>query len=296
MSFLRSLFFFFFLWNCSYTYQREEILESDRYWQEMESVPCNGLALALTKQGKLDQALTKWDLCKKEFPDEPAIRLNLIRLFYNLDEYEEIRKIGSELTTFPSLMQVILNHLQSSQRWEEKTILLDGISRSKGWEEFAWEAIADGAMETGNLSMAEEHYLLLIERKPFHEGALVGLSEIHLERRKYYQVLDYLSSIQKIPNRTKEFHYLGLKANLELGRYAEAIRYAEGGSDREKSRVPYLEAWRDALLLLKDNPDWMPLLPHFQRAKEQGLTTPESVFLPSPDLKRLRSSIRQGRQ
>ncbi len=261
---------------------------------------CNEEALVLTRKGKLDLAEAKWDDCIQKFPSQLYVHLNRLHFYYVLDEYEDFKKKveASSPNRNSPIYNQLLQFLHDHLRWEERVVLLDGLLRVKGWELYASEELAKYYFQQGNIPFSEAYWNQILEINPFHEEALFGMIEIQTQKEKWHTVLDYAKSISIAAKKNREFHYFLVKANFELGRYAEALKWIDSALPSEKSQISFLEVWRDCLLLSKDDPSWAPLLPYYRKAVAQGYSVPESVFFPTSDRsgKELRRTIRAGRQ
>jgi tetratricopeptide (TPR) repeat protein len=261
---------------------------------------CNQQAIQVAKRGEIERAEGFFDDCIRKNSSYVITHLNRIRLYFLLEEFEAIKLkiIAESPKPTSSLYLAILEELNRTFRWEERVVVLDALSRVKGWELFAFEEMAKYYMSQGNLKFAAGYWNQILEVNPFHEEALYGMVEIQTQLGKWHTVLDYVKSLSVAAKKNKEFHYFYIKANFELGRYAEAIRWINVASVNEKTQISFLEIWRDCLLLTKDQPNWEPLLPYYRKIKTQGYNIPESIFFPTldPSSRELRKAIRSGRQ
>ncbi|MDF3818461.1 hypothetical protein P3G55_01040 [Leptospira sp. 96542] len=293
----------FFLFACSYPFAKQDVLETDELFFTFDdpslAKTCNEDSIRLTRAGKLDQAEMGWDDCIKSNPNLVPLHLNRLRFYYLLDEYEVVKsKIVLESPSRTSLTyQAILKELEVNNRPEERVVVLDALTRVKGWEFYAYEELANYYLQMGNFRFAEGYFNLILEANSFHENALFGMADINIQKENWSAVLDYAKSLQTAAKKNKDFHFYFLKANYELGRYEEAIKWVESATLTEKSTIAFLEVWRDTLMVLYDNPKWDAVLPHYRTAVEKGYLVPESVFFPGLDKnsKELRSLIRTGR-
>lgn len=288
--------------SCSYPIPKQDILEKDT---QFLSIPgsdqnhCNEVSIQLSRTAKLDLAEISWDECIEKFTNEKIVHLNRLRFYFLLEEYEYFKgKIVKQSPSKNSIVyQSILEELLKTNRVEERVVLLDGLSRIKGWELFAYEELAFYYLQLGNFGFAENYFNLILEVNSFHENALYGMMDIQIRKEKWNSVLDYAKSIKLSATKNKDYHYYFLKANYELGRYEEALKWAESASSNEKSEIQFLEVWRDVLLVLYDDPNWNKLLPYYRKAVERGYAVPESVFFPTLDArgKEERKNLRSGR-
>ncbi|TGL51628.1 hypothetical protein EHQ59_12120 [Leptospira kemamanensis] len=290
------------LGNCRYPIAKQDVIESDTLFLETENPnakPCNEEGIRFTKAVQLDSASATWESCILANPNEVVVHLNRLRFYYLLDEYETLKqKVTKESPSRSSVTyQSILKELDQRLRYEEKVILLDALSRVKGWELYAYEELAYYYLQVGNFPYAEGFFNQILEAVPFHENALYGMADIQVHKGNWHSLLDYAKSLEISAKKNKEFHFYFLKGNYELGRYELALKWAESASANEKTEVHFLELWRDTLLVLKDYPKWDPLLPYYRKAKEKGYSVPESVFFPtlSKEGKDVRKAVRSGR-
>ncbi|TGK53124.1 tetratricopeptide repeat protein [Leptospira bouyouniensis] len=287
---------------CRYPIAKQDILESDTLFLEStnpKTKECNEEGIRFTKTIQLDSAAATWDNCILSNPNEVAVHLNRLRFYYLLDEYEILKqKVTRESPSRSSVTyQTILKELDLRLRIEEKVILLDALSRVKGWELYAYEELANYYLQVGNFPFAEGYFNQILEVVPFHENALYGMADIQVHKGNWYSLLNYAKSLEVSAKKNKDYHFYFLKGNYELGRYELALKWAESASPNEKSEIHFLELWRDTLLVLKDNPKWDSLLPYYRKAKEKGYSVPESVFFPtlSKEGKDVRKAVRTGR-
>ncbi|TGL60294.1 hypothetical protein EHQ58_07295 [Leptospira ognonensis] len=293
-----------FFAHCTYPVKNQEIIETDKGFifpaQDSPVFACNSQGIKAAKLGQIEIAETSFDECLRKNPSLVISHLNRSRLYFLLEEYETLKiKIVTEAPKPGSILYTtILEDLNKSLRWEERVIILDALSRIKGWELYSFEEMAKYYMSQGNLSFAASYWNQILEVNPFHEEALYGMVEIQTEMGKWHTVLDYAKSLSVAAKKNKDFHFYYIKANFELGRYTEALRWINLANANEKSQITFLEIWRDCLLLTKDNPNWEPLLPYYRKIKSQGYTIPDSIFFPTLDAssKELRKAIRSGRQ
>lgn len=288
--------------NCRYPIAKQDVIESDTLFLEStlpKTKECNEEGIRFTKSIQLDQAAATWDNCILSNPNDVVLHLNRLRFYYLLDEYEVIKqKIAKESPSRTSVTyQSILKELEQRLRLEERVILLDALSRVKGWELFSYEELANYYLQVGNFAFAEGYLNQILEVVPFHENALYGMADIQVNKGNWYSLLDYAKSLEVSAKKNKDFHFYFLKGNYELGRYEIALKWAESASESEKTDIHFLELWRDTLLVLKDNPKWDSLLPYYKKAKEKGYSVPESVFFPtlSKEGKDIRKAVRSGR-
>ncbi|TGK81658.1 hypothetical protein EHQ24_10150 [Leptospira noumeaensis] len=291
-----------FLFGCRYPIAKQDELETDTLFLELagsKAADCNAEGIRLSKAIQLDQAETVWDQCIQTNPNEVVVHLNRLRFYYLLDEYEHLKqKITREAPSRSSVTYTtILKELELRLRNEERVVLLDALSRLKGWELYSYEELANYYLQTGNFVYAEGYFNQILEVVPFHENALYGMADIQVQKNNWYSLLDYAKSLEVAAKKNKEFHYYFVKANYELGRYELALKWAESATSEEKTQVGFLEVWRDTLLVLKDFPRWDNLLPYYRKAVERGYSVPESVFFPtlSKEGKDIRKASRSGR-
>ncbi|TGL39092.1 tetratricopeptide repeat protein [Leptospira perdikensis] len=288
--------------GCRYPIAKQDELESDTLFLEVTNAKasdCNAEGIRLSKSVQLDQAESVWDKCIQTNPNEVSVHLNRLRFYFLLDEFEILKeKVAKEGPSRSSVTYTtILKELEIRLRNEEKIVLLDALSRVKGWELYAYEELANYYIQTGNFVYAEGYLNQILEVVPFHENALYGMADIQVQKNNWYSLLDYAKSLEIAAKKNKEFHFYFVKANYELGRYEEALKWAESATASEKTQIGFLEVWRDTLLVLKDFPKWDGLLPYYRKAVEKGYAVPESVFFPtlSKEGKDIRKASRSGR-
>ncbi|TGK95935.1 hypothetical protein EHQ30_04725 [Leptospira brenneri] len=291
-----------FSFGCRYSIAKQDELESDTLFLEVvgsNATDCNAEGIRLSKSIQLDQAEVVWDKCIQTNPNEVGVHLNRLRFYFLLDEYESFKqKVSKEAPSRSSVTYTnILKELEIRLRNEERVILLDALSRVKGWELYSYEELANYYLQTGNFAYAEGYFNQILEVVPFHENALYGMADIQVQKSNWYGLLDYAKSLEVAAKKNKEFHFYFVKANYELGRYELALKWAESATAEEKTQISFLEVWRDTLLVLKDSPRWEGLLPYYRKAVEKGYAVPESTFFPtlSKEGKDVRKASRSGR-
>ncbi|GBF51537.1 tetratricopeptide repeat protein [Leptospira ryugenii] len=291
------------IFSCRYPVKNQERIEEDRGFllppETEDSYSCNQKGIRAAKDGKIEMAEAIWDDCVQTNPRSVLTHLNRLRLFFLLEEYETFKKkVQKEAPEFQNPTYLaILRDLEEKYRLEEQVVLLDGLSRVKGWELYAYQELAEYYQNQGNINYAVSYWNQILEVNPFHEDALYGMVEIQIIQQKWYSVLDYAKSISVVAKKRKDYHYYFMKAYFELGEYSEAISWAVKATDQEKAQLSFLELWRDCLLLTQEDPKWDALLPHYRKLKELGYTIPESNFFPTKDTsgKELRKAMRSGR-
>ena len=171
-------------------------------------------------------------------PDQEISNLKAVYEFY-VDHCRKLENLWLNHNNY-RLDEHTAEELFEKYRDEERVITLDALSRTKGWELFSYEDLGKYYTSKGNLSFAAGYWNQILEVNPFYEEALYGMIEIQTLNGKWFSVLDYAKSLSVAAKKNREFHYFYIKANFELGRYAEALKWVESASAKEKTQISFL--------------------------------------------------------
>ncbi|MBE7412559.1 MAG: CDC27 family protein [Leptospiraceae bacterium] len=225
-------------------------------------------------------------LIEKE-PSKIVPLINLIRLYYILDEYDVIREVFllyfDKNKNLKDQADAILNELKNRNRLEERVILLDALTSKSGWEIKAPEELGIYFYEQGNYRNAIIYFEKILASYPFHPKALYYMSSIALELEKYTDALLYANNLLDEKQKWENLYYICMKANYELGRYREAIQFAERASEKEKTDLEFLRTWRNSLLANNIFSDLSKLKIYFKKLQKSGLQIEEKFFFPEDD-------------
>lgn len=199
---------------------------------------------------KLDYVLESEKIFLENFKstsDSLFVYLNLHRLYYQLEEFEECRKITKEFfNKNKNLKFQAIDYLQKRNRIEEKIILLDMVSNESEFESKSLEELGTYFLNNGNYTQAEFYFNKVLATYAFNKTALIGMMQIKLNEENYKQVIDYGSILEKEKPTGVKFTYLQSKAYFEIGEYEKSIKLIESSSESEKLDLEVLNIWRDS--------------------------------------------------
>ena len=173
-------------------------------------------------------------------------------MYYILDEYEIIKEIFSDyfdkIKKNKNQAGFLLTELANRKRFEERVILLDVLTLKPAWEIKALEELGMYFFESGNYGSAETYFEKILSTDSFHAKALYYMALISLEQERYADTILYANNL--VEERSKEFspYYLLVKANFELGKYRESLKWAEKAPDYEKNEYEFISTWKSAIL------------------------------------------------
>jgi len=245
----------------------------------------NNLFVLLAKDGDLVQSIAGLEGLIQSRPNEKIPLLNLIRLYYVIHEYDEarisvrnfIQKNKTKLVDF----QPILNDLQASYRFDERAMILEGLSVLPGYELYSWEELGKYFLFQKDFSSAEFYLQKILSLAPFNEEALIAMAELCLDAKRWSELTDYGKAINLVPNKKKYSYYYIAKGYYERGNYPESIEWIQKAPDSEKANVEFLILWRNTLLAENPRNSLEPLRKYFKIVQSNGFEEPEEKFLPT---------------
>ncbi len=215
---------------------------------------------------KLDYVLESEKIFLENFKsssDSLYVYLNLHRLYYQLEEFEECRKITKEFfKKNKNLKFSALDYLQKRNRIEEKIILLDVISSESEFESKSLVELGTYFLSISNYPQAEFYFNKVLATYAFNKTALIGMMQIKLNEENYKQVIDYGNILEKEKPIGVKFTYLQSKAYFEIGEYEKAIKLIESSSESEKLDLEVLTIWRDSYYSIEPKKNLDKLKPY----------------------------------
>lgn len=245
----------------------------------------NNLAVLELKDGNLDYAERTLISLVESDPTSRYPLLNLVRLYYLLEEYSIAK---SQVSTWVSKhkisykeFQAHLQILADAHRTEERGMYLEAVSDKPGYELPVWLELSRYFLWKGDLGSSEYYLERILTTMPFHEEALQSMAELMIGGKRWSELVEIGKALHLTPNaKAKAYYYLG-KGYYEKAQYKTANEWLGKGPDSEKSRLDYLTLWRDSLLAENPKASLEPLRRYFPKLAEQGYTGTEAEFLPT---------------
>lgn len=245
----------------------------------------NNYYILALREGRIDVSEEGFLELLRERPKTREVFLNLIRLYYVLEEYnlaksytkEWVKKNRVPLAEFRSY----LNQLDKELRWEERGMLLEAVSTSPGYELYSWQELGKYFLFQKDYESAEFYLQRVLETLPFHEESLVSMAELCIDSKRWSELVDYGKAMHLTPGKKKySYFYIG-KGYYERQKYQTCLKWLEKAPDSEKAQLDFLSLWRDALLAENPRNSLVPLRKYFRILKKEGLALSEEEFLPT---------------
>ncbi len=191
-------------------------------------------------------------------PEEKFFFLNLLRLYFLLDEYEDCQKLTKkffkkETVNRKKVFYEVLDFLKARNRVKEKVIILDMISVYSEFETKATEELGLYFLKLKDYNQANFYFEKILGTYAYHKIALISMMEIHTYSESWKQVLIFGKSLERDKPSDMKFTNMQSKAYFELGDYENCIRIIEESKDSEKLDLEVFTLWRDANLTLDLN-------------------------------------------
>ncbi|PKA17685.1 hypothetical protein CH363_03340 [Leptospira haakeii] len=258
----------------------------------------NNLGILFVKFSLIDDAEEEFLSSQKLLSNNPIPALNLLRLYYLVDDISEAKKF---LQTFlkqspPIERKKFENLLIETQREEELVIFRDALSTIPGQEVYAWEGLAEYFFSKQEWSKSYYYLERILQQSPFHKNARGLMLKMAHILEKWDDVLVFGLSLNGTGERVPELEYYIAHAYYEKRRYAEALDWLHKAPESEKESLVFLELWKLSLLSKNPKADVSPLLPYFRKLKSKGLQFTEEEFFPTltPEGKEAMDRIRYG--
>ncbi|WCL48981.1 tetratricopeptide repeat protein [Leptospira sp. GIMC2001] len=311
---LAAVFFVFFLNQCSFPIKHADALEVDDkfIFLDSRSVPIqqmrnpdmarsnlkilmalsnpdfaekNNLAVLHAKAGQLDLAEKSFRSLLIPKPKDYTPFLNLVRMYYIIEEYSEarsfvsdwVRREGIQLEEFKR----ILDLFYKSYRLKERGMLLEAVEKIPGFELYAWIELSKYFLNERDLSSTEYYLQNILTLSPFDEDALMGMAELSLDMRRWQELVDYGKALNLTPNGKKKSFFYIAKGYFELGNYKEALSWIDKTPEMERANLEFLILWRDTILVSNPRASLEPIRKFFRIIQANGYEESEEAFLPT---------------
>ncbi|MCC5816536.1 MAG: hypothetical protein JJT78_17425 [Leptospira sp.] len=245
----------------------------------------NNYFILASKESKIEISEQGFLELLRERPKTKEPFINLIHLYFILEEYSEAKKVTGNWVTRNRIslneFKVYLDILQKDNRWDERGMLLEAVSEISGYELYSWQELGKYFLFKKDYDSAEFYLQKVLQTLPFDEESLLTMAELCLDAGRWSELIDYGKAMHLSPGIKKySYYFIGL-GYYERQMYQEAISWLEKAPDEQKENLDFLMVWRDSILA--DNPrgSLMPLRKYFQKLKRDGLNISEEEFLPT---------------
>ncbi|TGK07119.1 hypothetical protein EHO59_03145 [Leptospira semungkisensis] len=295
---------------CQYPIRDHERIESDPYFvylpatdytqEKVESVQSpwvakshrgkailapdkNNLGILFVRNSLLDDAEIEFQSAQKLLPNNPVPSLNLLRLYYILDDISDAKKfMEAFLKQNPPLeRKKFENFLIEASRDEELVIFRDALSTIPGQELYAWEGLADYFFTKQEWTKSYFYLEKILQQSPYHKNARGLTMKMANILEKWDDVIVFGLSLTGTGERVPELEYYMAHAYYEKRRYSEALEWIQKAPESEKESIVFLELWKACLLSRNPKADVSILLPYFRKLKSKGVQFSEEDFFPT---------------
>lgn len=265
--------------NPDFTFLDKKIksLQKTKSFHELNNLAVYGL--------KLSYIETSEDILKKlqkEKPSEIVPFLNLLRIYYLLDEYEVCKKIINEYYKFHAGNKKkifdVMAYLKNSNRVEEHVLFLDVLSNYQEHEMQALEELGLYFISVRDFDLAKPYFEKILTIYAYNPLALHSLMQIHFINESWADVITYSIPLKKEKIKRKDYYAMVAKAHYELGDYSLAIKESEEATDLDKASLDFLIVWRDSILCNHPQSSISKLNSYFQIVKKKNPSVNEDDF------------------
>lgn len=242
----------------------------------------NNLAVYGAKLSYIESSEEILKKLQKEKPQEMVPFLNLLRIYYLLDEYDIAKKMlnnyyklhsGDKKKVFD-----FMKYLKTSNRAEEHVLFLDVISNYQEYEMQALEELGLYFISIRDLELAKPYFEKILTIYAYNPVALHSMMQIHYINESWADVITYATPLKKEKTKEKNYHTMIAKAYFELGEYALAVKASEEAPEYEKVSLDFLTIWRDSILCNDLRASLIPLNRYFQMVKKKNPALKEDEF------------------
>jgi tetratricopeptide (TPR) repeat protein len=197
--------------------------------------------IQLAEKGQLQEAAEEHEAALEVDPELIQARINLIRLYGELDRPEEAEKqYRAALDTDPNLAEIHYNYgvlLASQQR---STDAADAFRRAVELKPAYAEAQNNYAyllMTSGRLEDAAHHYRTALETKPDYPAAHFDLARILIQQGEIDDAIEHLrQTLSPEGEETPRYTYALAAAYARAGNRSEALKYMEEARQKASAR------------------------------------------------------------
>lgn len=260
----------------------------------------NNLAVYGAKLSYIESSEEILKKLQKEKPNEMAPFLNLLRIYYLLDEYEIAKNMLNEYYKAhlgdKNKVFEFMKSLKASNRAEEHVLFLDVISNYQEHETQALEELGLYFLSIRDYELAKPYFEKILTIYAYHPVALHSMMQIHFVNESWANVISFGTPLKKEKKKANDYYAMMAKSYYELGEYSQAIKLSEEAPEAEKSSIDFLIVWRDSILCNDIKGSISNLNKYFQMAKKKDpyLKEEEFFLLNSKEGKRILSNFING--
>lgn len=245
----------------------------------------NNYYILEAKNGNLDLAETGFKELVSENHKIDIPFLNLIRMYYILEEYSLARSFASRFVTMNRIRLKefipVLEHLEKNYRLEERAMVLEGISEIPGFELYSWRELGKYFLFKKDFGSSEFYLQKILATLPFDEESIVAMAELCLDGKRWSELTDYGKAMSLTPGKKNKSYYYIARGLYERGQFSEANSQLIQAPDSEKVNLDYLILWRNSLLAENPKNSLLPLRKYFRILQDKGYSGTEEEFLPT---------------
>ena len=270
-------------------------LQGAKSFHELNNLAVYGVMLSYIESS--EEILKK---LQKEKPQEMVPFLNLLRIYYLLDEYEIAKKMLNNFYKYHAhdkkKVFEFMKYLKESSRAEEHVLFLDVISNYEEYEMQALQELGEYFISIRDLDLAKPYFEKILTIYAYNPVALHSMMLIHYINESWTEVITYATPLRKEKTKDKTYYTMLAKAYFELGEYKLAVKASEEAPESEKSSLDFLTVWRDSILCNDIRASLTPLNKYFQIAKKKNPSIKEKEFflISTKEGKRTLSNIING--
>ena len=222
-------------------------LQGAKSFHELNNLAVYGVMLSYIESS--EEILKK---LQKEKPHEMIPYLNLLRIYYLLDEYEIAKKMLNSFYKYHARDKKkvfeFMKYLKESSRAEEHVLFLDVISNYEEYEMQALQELGEYFISIRDLDLAKPYFEKILTIYAYNPVALHSMMLIHYINESWADVITYATPLRKEKAKDKTYYTMLAKAYFELGEYKLAVKASEEAPESEKTSLDFLTVWRDSIL------------------------------------------------
>ncbi|WP_039948395.1 tetratricopeptide repeat protein [Leptospira fainei] len=243
----------------------------------------NNLGILLAKNSLLDDAEIEFTEAHKLAPSDPIPVLNLIRLYYLVEDVSECKTfLSGYLKTVSQINRnKVEKTLEDNHREEELVIYWDVLSNIPGQEVHAWNGLADHFFRKQDWPKSYFYLEKILQLSPYHKNARALMLQMANNLEKWDEAIVFGLSLVRTGERVPDLEYYLAHAYSEKKRYDEALVWIGKVPENERENIRFLDLWKTCLLSKNPKSDLTPLVPYFKKLRAQGLQISQEDFLPT---------------
>ncbi|PJZ71038.1 hypothetical protein CH373_00455 [Leptospira perolatii] len=280
----------FFLYAVSDRYPKEFVNSNDNPWKAklLRNTATsweehNNLGVLFARNSLLDDSEIEFEKSLELAPNQPEPLLNLVRLYFLTEEYEDAKAAFTKHLQKMGTLQreKIEKTLESSNREEELVLFWDSLSKIPGQELNAWEKLAEYFFAKQDWSKSYYYLEKILQFSPYNKNARGMMVRMAYHLEKWDEVLVFGSSLVGTKERIADLEFYLAQAYYEKQRYTECIQWIGKIPEQEKESLAALHLWKSCLLSKNPKSDLRPLLSYFRKLRVKGLQISEEDFFPT---------------